>query len=300
MKKIHVTLAQIQAFVAVVEVGSFTRASERLGMTQSAVSHAVAALEKELQVALVGRDRTGVFLTEIGKRVLINAQDMLMSAERIRQETSAAVGLQAGKIRLGSFPSISARFLPGLLRQFRQRYPGIEVVLFEGTDDEVREWIRTRAVDVGAVVLPADGLETVSITQDEFLAVVSPKHRLAGQRQIDISELSSEPFIMSKAGCKPIIEAMFKKARIMPNTQFEIVDLRTIFAMIQEDMGVTIVPEMALPTDCSGLHVMSLSPQHFRQLAFAVPSLETATPAVAQFLTEAEIWMQSLPSDLTT
>ena len=70
--------------------------------------------------------------------------------------------------------------------------------------------------------------------------------------------------------------------------------------MIQEDMGVTIVPEMALPTDCSGLHVMSLSPQHFRQLAFAVPSLETATPAVAKFLTEAEIWMQSLPSDVAT
>jgi len=300
MKRIHITLAQIQAFVMVAEAKSFTIASEHLGMTQSAVSHAVAALEKELQVSLLERDRNGIFITEIGQRVLIYAQDMLTNAERIRQETSAAVGLATGKVRLGSFPSVSARFLPGLLRQFRQRYPGIEVVLFEGTDDEVREWIHTRAVDVGVVVLPADGLETVSIAQDEFLAVVARNHRLAEQHQIHIRQLSHEPFIMSKAGCQPLITAMFRQAKITPKTQFEVIDLRTIFAMVQEGMGVTIIPEMALPTDSSGLHVMSLKPKHFRHLAFAVPSLETATPAVAEFLNEAKVWMQSLSSDVAT
>ncbi|NEQ50564.1 MAG: LysR family transcriptional regulator [Leptolyngbya sp. SIO3F4] len=294
MKRVHVTLAQIQAFAAVVDVGSFTLASEQLGMTQSAVSHAVAALERELQVSLVERDRNGIRLTDIGQRVLIHARAMLTSAERIRQETSAALGLQTGRIRLGSFPSVTAHFLPGLLRQFRQRYPGIEVVLFEGTDDEVREWIYTRVVDVGTVVLPVDGLATVSIAQDESLAVVAANHRLAGHYEIHIRELSQEPFIMSKSGCKPLITAMFRQAKTTPKTQFNVIDLRTIFAMIQEGMGVTIVPEMALPSDCSGLHVMSLSPKQFRQLAFAVPSLDTATPAVTEFLNEAKVWMTSL------
>lgn len=172
--------------------------------------------------------------------------------------------------------------------------------MFEGTDDEVREWIYTRAVDIGVVVLPADELETVSIAQDEFLAVVARNHRLAEQQQIHIRQLSHEPFIMSKAGCKPFITAMFRKAKITPKTQFEAIDLRTIFAMVQEGMGVTIVPEMALPTDSPGFHVMSLQPKHFRQLAFAVPSLETATPAVAEFLNEAKVWMQSLPSNVPT
>lgn len=293
MKRIHITLAQIQAFATVIEVGSFTLASEQLGMTQSAVSHAVTALEKELKVSLVERDRNGILLTDIGQRVLIHAQAMLTSAERIRQETSAALGLQTGKVRLGSFPSVSAHCLPGLLRQFRQRYPGIEVVLFEGTDDEVREWIHTRAVDVGAVALPAEGLETISIAQDEFLIVVAANHRLAGQHEIHIYELSHEPFIMSKAGCKPLITAMFRKAKIVPKTQFEVIDLRTIFAMVQEGMGVTIVPEMALPSDRSGLHVISLSPKQFRHLAFAVPSLEAVAPAVAEFLKEAKVWMEA-------
>lgn len=287
-------MAQIQAFTTVIEVGSFTLASEQLGLSQSAISHAVAALEKELQVSLVERDRNGIVLTDVGQRVLIHAQAMLASAEHIRQETSAALGLQTGKVRLGSFPSVSAHFLPGLLRQFRQRYPGIEVVLFEGTDDEVREWIHTCAVDVGVVVLPAEGLETVSIAQDEFLTVVAANHRLAEQHEIHIRELLHEPFIMSKAGCKPLITAMFRKAKIAPKTQFEVIDLRTIFAMIQEGMGATIVPEMALPSDRSGLHVMSLSPKQFRHLALAVTSLETVTPAVEKLLNEAKVWMKTL------
>jgi DNA-binding transcriptional LysR family regulator len=108
MKKLHITLAQIQAFAAVAELGSFTAASVALEMTQSAVSHAVAALEKELQVSLLGRDRNGVVLTEIGQRVFGQAQAMLVCAEHIQQETAAAAGFTTGKMRLGSFPSISA------------------------------------------------------------------------------------------------------------------------------------------------------------------------------------------------
>lgn len=293
MNKIHITLAQIQAFTTTAEFGSFTVASEHLGMTQSAVSHAVAALEKELKVSLLERNRQGIFLTEIGQRVLIQAQEMLACAEHIRQETSAAIGLETGKVRLGSFPSVSARFLPGLLRQFQQRYPGIEVVLLEGKDSEVREWIQTRAVDIGVVVLPAEELETVSIAQDKFLVVVAQNHPLAKYSQISLHQLAHEPFIMSKAGCQPLILSMFRQAKIIPKIQFEVIDLRTIFTMVQEEMGVTIVPEMALPSDCSGLKIISLKPKQLRKLAFAVPSLETVTPAVASFLNEAKIWTKS-------
>lgn len=99
---------------------------------------------------------------------------------------------------------------------------------------------------------------------------------------------------MSKAGCQPLILSMFRQAKIIPKIQFEVIDLRTIFAMVQEGIGVTIAPEMALPSDCSSLHVMSLQPKQLRNLAFAVPSLETVTPAVASFLNEAKIRVASI------
>ena len=292
MKRINITLVQIQAFVTVIDAGSFTTASERLGMTQSAVSHAVAALEKELQVSLLERDRRGIFLTEIGKHVLVQARIILNSTEQIRQETAAAIGFETGKVRLGSFPSVSARFLPGLLRQFQQRYPGIEVVLFEGTDDEVQEWIYAHTVDIGVVTLPVERLETISIAQDRFVAVVADSHPLAKQQPIHIRQLAPEPFIMSKSGCEPVINRMFQQSKVTPKIQYEVIDLRTIFAMVQQGIGVTIVPEMALPADLAGLQVLTLQPELRRQLALAVPSLDK-TPAVREFLNLAQAWIQN-------
>ena len=261
-------------------------------MTQSAVSHAVAALEKELQVSLLERDRRGIFLTEIGNRVLVQARTILHSTEQIRQETAAAIGFETGKVRIGSFPSVSARFLPGLLRQFQQRYPGIEVVLFEGTDDEVQEWIYAHTVDIGVVTLPVERLKTVSIAQDRFVAVVADSHPLAKQQSIHIRQLAPEPFIMSKAGCEPAITRMFRQSKVTPKIQYEVIDLRTIFAMVQEGIGVTIVPEMALPADLTGLQILTLQPEVRRQLALAVLSLEV-TPALRKFLNMAQTWTQA-------
>jgi DNA-binding transcriptional LysR family regulator len=105
---------------------------------------------------------------------------------------------------------------------------------------------------------------------------------------------------MSKAGCEPIVISMFRKAKVTPNIQFEVIDLRPIFAMVQEGIGATIVPEMALPLDLSGLHVLSLKPKQYRHLALAVPSLETATPAVKTFLSEAKEWSQFLSKGTAT
>ena len=284
------TLAQLQAFLVVADVGSFTVASEQLGMTQSAVSHAVAALEKELQISLLERKRGSVATTEIGQQVLSQAREMLMLAERIRQSAATAIGLETGRLRLGSFPSVSARLLPDLLRRFKRRYPGIEITLLEGTDQEVREWIQTRTVDAGVVTLPTDKVfKTVELAQDEFLVVVPKRHRLASSRQVDIRQLSDEPFIMSKAGCGPFIRSLFRQAKVIPKVQFEVIGLQTIFAMVEDNMGVTIVPSMTLPADCSKLHMMSLSPKQLRRTAFAALAEGSVTPALSAFLNEIEL-----------
>lgn len=87
-----------------------------------------------------------------------------------------------------------------------------------------------------------------------------------------------------------MITAMFRKAKVTPQTQFEVMDLRTIFTMVQEGMGVTIVPEMALPSNLAGLYISHIAPSLMRDLAFAVPSLETASPEVTIFWQQAKEW----------
>src|SRR5262249_48716055 len=149
------TFSQLQIFASVVKAGNFTVAAGHLGMTQSGVSHAIAGLESELGVELLSRERGGVILTDAGKRMLVYAQEILTQADYMRQEAAQFAGGEKGKLRIGAIWSVSARLLPGIMGAFRRQHPGIEMILFEGTDQEVEDWIMSGAVDVGFLPLIA-------------------------------------------------------------------------------------------------------------------------------------------------
>lgn len=293
MKRIDITLAQLEVLVAVVQNKSFTTAANALNITQSAASHALASLESELDNTLVERGRHGVVLTEIGARVFEHAQTILLHAESIRQETAAHNGLAAGKLRIGTFPSVSARLLPGLIRSFQQRYRGIEIVMFEGTDQEVYDWIINRIVDIGFVTQITKHVEKVPIAQDELLLLVSEGHYLADRSAVSIQELAEEPFIISKAGCEPLVLALFQSEQVALQPQFEVSDATTILAMVREGMGITIVPRLVLPDALPGITVVSLKPQMYRHLALGVRSRNTMLPLVDAFVHHAQGWAQA-------
>jgi DNA-binding transcriptional LysR family regulator len=286
MKEIDMTLVQLQVLVAVIDMGSFTAAAEQLGMTQSAASHALAALEAELGVRLLERQRQGVTPTVVGGDVLAHARTMLAESEHIRQLAAAARGLAAGRLRVGSFPSVSARLLPGILRDFQQRYPGIEVVLFEGTDQEVSEWIQTRVVDIGFVTGPTAGLAITEIAQDQVYGIVAADHHLARAAQVRVAQLAAEPFILSKGGCEPLIRQIYQQASVPFQARYAISDMSTLLAMVQEGLGVSIVPAMSIPERMSGVTVLPLDPPVYRHLSLA-RLVGAAAPAVEAFIDQA-------------
>ena len=284
------TLAQLRTLAAVVEAASFSAAAERLAMTQSGVSHAIADLETELGVSLLYRDRGGPVPTAVGERILAHAHEMLRRQEHIRQEAAGAAGLEVGKVRVGTPPSAGARLLPGMLAALSRRHPGIEVIPFEGSDPEVDGWLRSRAVDVGVVPLPARGLETVDLVSDEMLLVVPTAHSLAGRASVRPREVAAEPFIMSKGGCEPMIREVYRAAGVQPSVQYEVRDMSTILAMVQEGLGVTMMPVLSLPPEAPNVRAVRLEPPVRRRLALAVLSLAEAPPAVAMFLREGHRW----------
>lgn len=144
---------QIRLFVKIAESGSFTKAGLALNMTQPAVSRAISALESELAVKLLLRDRrSGLMLTDIGKRVLIIFREILNGFDKVEQEISAEKGLEKGLIRIGAFPVASAYFVPKIIRSITEKYPEIEIVLYEGSVAEVKEWLETRFIDVGFII----------------------------------------------------------------------------------------------------------------------------------------------------
>ncbi len=281
------TLTQLQVFLAVVEAGGFTAAAEACHMTQSAVSHAIAGLERELGVALLERTRAGAALTEAGVRVVPHARRVLDHTERIRQEAAAAVGLTAGKLRVGSLPSVATRLLPGIIGAFQRRYPGIDLTLLEGTDQEVHAWIAGGVVDVGVVTLPTADVDAVPLAADDMRAVVPAAHPLAARPTVRPGQLAADPFVLSKGGCEPLIRSIFRAAGASPRVHYEAGDMGAVLALVREGLGVTIVPALALPSSPEGVRVLPLDPPVRRRLALATRASAGASPATAAFIQHA-------------
>jgi DNA-binding transcriptional LysR family regulator len=289
----HMNFSQFQSFVAVADTGSFTEAAYTIDLTQSAVSHALAALESELGVTLLERNHTGVVaLTKVGHSILPHVRALLAHAETIQQEAQAARGLTRGKLRLGSIPSISPRLLAGVLTHFQQQYPDMEVVLFEGTLQEVQEWIGTSMIDVGFVHHPAKEVESTLIATDEMQVFVARGHRLHARTSVTVNELREERLIMPRTGCE--VPEIFDQNRGKhgPPIRYQASDGATIVAMVREGLGITILPRMMLPEKLEGICGIPLDPPHHVQIGLAVRSQATASPGATLFVQMAVTWVQ--------
>jgi len=284
------TLQQLEVFLAVADVGSFTRAGEKIGLSQSGVSHTIASLEEELGTALFSRSRNGVKLTEAGEQIYRHAKEIMNRVEAIKQEAAAAAGLQTGTLRIGSFPSVSAKLLPGLIRLFRQRYPGIELVLFEGSYQEIAQWIASGVIDVAFIPRELQEIEIPPLYLDPLVVVMPPDHWLSGESRLQVQQLSQEPFIMPKAGCEILVEQLFRNQDVIPEIQFEVADTATIVSMVQEGLGITIVPQLTLPHPLPDLVILPLEPPVYREIGLAVRGVPS--PAASVFMREAQEWIR--------
>ncbi|WML44827.1 LysR family transcriptional regulator [Neobacillus sp. PS3-40] len=291
------TIFQLEVFLKIVETGSFTKAGEQIGLSQSAVSQAVASLESELGVKLLNRNRNGVTLTKIGERITNLARDLMVIKTKIINEAAGITGLETGTLRIGSISSMSAKLLPGMIGSFKKRFPGIEIILYEGSYEEVRNWLKLSVVDVGVVTEENHEFEFIPLLQDKMVVFLPENHPLSNQSHLHLKEIANESFIMPKE-CDRVLQAIFKEQGIYPNIQFEVRDIATIIAMVQEGVGNTILPEMAIPSTLAKVTVSYLSPQKYRNLGLAVSSSDYTSPALNAFIHEAQEFTKNLSLEL--
>ncbi|MBB4825572.1 DNA-binding transcriptional LysR family regulator [Sporosarcina luteola] len=280
-------LFQIEIFVKVVDVGNFTRAGELLGMTQSGISHNIASLESELGIVLLNRGRNGVSLTDSGERIIRSMRNILCEAENMKQETASILGIERGKIRVGSFSSFSIKFLPKIMSAFRKQFPGIEIEFYEGSYDQITSWVDEGKVDIGFTTLynGCPHLNYTLLVKDRFLLVLPNNHRLQEKEEIKIEEIHGEDFIMPQSGCEISIKAFLHEQTVSPNVQFNVVDDQALIAMVREGLGVTIIPELALPNDLQNILIKPLTPEPFREIALLTKSQKMLPPVVKEFIT---------------
>lgn len=149
------TLLSYQVLKTVADQGSFRKAAELLGLTPSAVSHAVSSMEKELGFFVFNRGKNGVMLTNYGERLLPYVNAVLNSDESLQQAVAEFNGLKQGRIKIGCFSSVCTNWMPELIHAFAKSYPAIEMEIFQGTYDDVSYWIKNGVVDVGFCPYPA-------------------------------------------------------------------------------------------------------------------------------------------------
>ena len=274
------TLLQLKSFVTVVEQGGFTAASRRLGLSQPAVSRAIATLEKELGLPLLVRSRDGVTLTEAGALALTHAREAVRHLTLMGTELAALAGEVTGTLSLASLPSVTGTLVAPHLRTFTHRHPAVTIRLLEGSEQEVLDWLDQGAADAGVVRLPIKGLTTATLGDQDMVAVVPADNRLADWHEVSYAELAKEPFIRSTGGCAEVYMPAARRAGVEFDVAFEAREMAAVLEIVRAGLGVSIVPSAGLPELPDGVVVRPLVPKTVRRLGIAV-SASASAPARA-------------------
>ena len=278
-------LSKYEALAAVVEQGSLTRAAALLGCTQSAVSHSIDSLEKELGFPLLKRGRAGVRLTAEGERLLPAVRALLGSAEQLSQMASAIRGLDSGTVRIGAFTSVAVHWLPGVLKEFQADYPKVEFKLLNGDYHDVEQWLSDGSIDIGFVNVPcALDCECIPLMEDRLLAILPENSRFANYPRFPLVECETEPFISLLQSSDHDARRALEAAGVKPNVRFYTKDDYAIIAMVEQGLGMSIMPELLLKGRRDRLQILPLVPEAKRVIGIAIAAGDRAGPATRRFV----------------
>ena len=284
------SLVKYEIVSKVAELMSFTKAAEALGLTQSAVSHAISSLEKELGFALIHRNRAGVTLTSEGQTMLLSMRHVLDAEELVQQEASNILGVTRGKVRIGVISSISSNWMPEIIQIMDEHYPGIQVELREGDYYEIEQWLQSGEVDAGFLNgEKSDQFQFIELRHDPLLCIVSEKSPLYEKKEIDIVELENMPFIMTSYRGKNDVKLLLERYHVKPNIRFELSEEVGIISMITHHIGISILPKLVIDRFPASLRTIPLKQGGYRTIGLAMK--HHASPATKKFTEILKAWL---------
>ncbi|WP_371618354.1 LysR family transcriptional regulator [Streptomyces sp. NBC_00454] len=281
-------LQQMRYVIAVAETNSFTRAAQRCLVVQSALSHQVARLEKELGARLFERTSRRVRLTPAGAAFLPAARQCLDAAERAAAEVAAAVGEVRGRLAVGLIPTVAAVDIPAVLRDFNQRHPKARISLSVGASDELVEQVRQGEIEVAFLGIPVTarpkGVNARELARERLVAVVSPDHPLAGETSVDLRRLSSEVFVdlPAKTAGRAQSDLAFTAAGLTREVAFEVTNADYLARLVGAGLGVALLPP-GYVAGLTGMVTIEVTDAPSRA-EYVIWGRESRTPAAAAFL----------------
>jgi DNA-binding transcriptional LysR family regulator len=258
-------LRQLRYFEAVVRRRHFTRAAEELHIAQSALSHQVRQLERELGVELLRRTTRSVEPTEAGTLVAARARTVLAETDALRGEIDELRGLVRGRLTVGAMLFGGELDIPALLVSFTARFPDVEVGVREGTAARMRDLLADGSLDVAFALedAPASELERLECSTEELSVVTAPGHRLAGEAPLGLAALADEPLIAFGPGAstRRLLDRAFAAAGVTPRIAVEGNDLALSRLLASRGLGVAILPRSFVELPGPPISYRPLSPR---------------------------------------
>ena len=278
---------KLEALLTAVELGSFTRAAEVLGYTQSGLTHMMNSLEKDIGFTVLLRGRSGVRLTPAGQRILPLVRDCLTSTAALEREISLINTHKEDSVRVAAYESIARHWLPEIIQQFRREHPDVTVDIQMGSVDEVYRWVLEDRVDMCFASRQDAPLEWTFLRDDELLAILPPEYDLGGRERFDVRDFSSHEFLMPSMGFHLDILRALNRSGVTPVIRTTQVSDSVIISMVEHGLGVSVLSELVLKGRRDDVQAVPLDPPAYRQLGILVRDRKDLRPAARRFITEA-------------
>ncbi|MCH5251912.1 MAG: LysR family transcriptional regulator [Lachnospiraceae bacterium] len=279
------TLLTYQTLKTVAELGSFRKAADLLGLTPSAISHAISSLEAELGFSVLNRSKNGVTLTNYGEQLLPYVNAVLNSDESLQQAIAEFNGLKQGQVKVGCFSSVCTNWLPDIMHSFQEEYPGISIEIFQGTYDDVVYWIKNGVVDLGFLsVSSAEDIPIEPLYKDPLLCVV-PKgmRKEKNDEPMGIEEMRNCQFVTQRESTDADIQNFLKKNDLNVQSSYHVVDDLSTIAMVANGFGICLMPEMVMNDIPYEVDCYPVKPDAYRIIGIATLNPENMAPAVRTF-----------------
>lgn len=285
---IAMELQQMRYAVAVAEERNFTRAAERCHVVQSALSHQIKALERELGAALFVRSSRRVDVTPAGEAFLAAARTSLEAAERAVVDVAASTGQIRGTLTLGLIPTVTALDIPAALGEFHRAHPDVRIDVREGASDDFIADIVEGSLDVAVLGLPGvfsrKGIRTRLLARERHVAVLPSGHRLAERRRLRLADLADETFVDFPAGRpgRQQTDLGFRRSGLRRTVAIEVMGTDLMLGLVRHGLATALLTPGVVPKD-SGLRTVAVidGPTRAEYLAW---SAFNPSPAATAFL----------------
>ena len=285
---------KLEALVVSVELGSFTRAAEQLGYTQSGLTHMMNSLEKDIGFTVLVRGRSGVQLTPAGQRIFPLVRECLAGSAALEREISLINSHKEDSVRVAAYESIARHWLPEVIQQFRREHPDVTVDIQMGSVDEVYRWVLEDRVDMCfASQQDYNTLDWTSLRDDELLAILPPDYP-DGDNAFPIEFFNGQEFLMPSMGFDKDILRVLNEHGVAPLIRTTQVSDSAVISMVEHGLGVSVLSRLVLRGRQNSVRALPLLPQAFRELGIAARPRKELRPIVRKFITQSRDMIEKM------